>query len=68
MIFIQRRHALARLSLIAVHKTPADKYPSIFICRSLNTDGDKRSTYGLKIILIFPKIDIRLKTGQLHNK
>jgi len=58
MIFIQRRYALARLSLIMVHKAPADKDLSISICQDLSTNGDKRSTYGLKIISYFwlPKV------------
>jgi len=50
MIFIQRRYALARLPLIAVRKVETDTYLSIYICLDLSTDGDKRSTYGLKII------------------
>jgi len=55
MIFIQRRYAFARLLLIAVHKAPTNKCLSISICRGLSTYGDKRSTYGLKIIRYFQK-------------
>lgn len=39
MVIIQLRHALARKSLITVHKIVAD----INICHNLSTDGDKRS-------------------------
>ena len=39
MVIIQLRHALARMSLIAVRKVVTD----INICHNLSTDGDKRS-------------------------